>query len=343
MNRIFAIFCVAWLALGSLAACKSKRKEHAQKRPAPRARRQPPPARPRPGQTGPSQPQTWALVARLPLEVDIVAYGSLAQVRRDFPGITGLLSMHPAVRAAQEKCGIGLDGLPDELAAAASFDSRRGMALLTGAKFQRAKWLECVAKLLKEQGVAVERTQLKGGRQALRFSRGSIPVLATTEGPAAVLVAWGSVAEALSAGKPYETLGAAKGIRKLVAAVGRKAFWVVSLGVPPQIASKLPNMNAVQQIRALGFGLDVTTQGVALSAVLDMRSQRAAAQLASTLQRFLPGLDRFSPKLKPLKPVFDKLKTRAEANLLTLKLSLTWAEIGKLRSAAPGDILPRRP
>ncbi len=299
-------------------------------------------SRPRDATASRARPRTseaWALVSQLPLESDLVLHASVGQLKKSFPGLLTLLAADPRTRLLQERCGIPIENMPRELAASAAFDGRSGALLLTGPRLPANRWLGCARKLLASSGISVQ----PKGPGSLTFSRGSLQGVARTRGPHTVLVAWGKPAEAVARGASFETLGQTKAIRRLVAAVDRKVFWLVALGLPPHATDRLPNVNAVQQIRALGLGLDASPKGIGATVVLDMRSSSAAGQLAGALRRFLPGLDKFSPDLAPLKPLFAKLRTQTEGNLLKLDIELTWQEVGTLQRLVPARILPQRP
>ncbi len=273
------------------------------------------------------------MVAALPLESDAFAFLSLTKLKStpQWGLLAGLATSSPTYEAISSHCGVTLADLPDQAAAAMAYHRTDSTIRLSGRKFPADKIMACLPKLATEKGL----TAKPEGPHSLLFptpkGAACCDLRVTRTGPHELIVTVGEAVKAQAAGKKRTPLGSNAKVFGLVDRVGGTDMWFLSLGLPPELKNKLPSTNAVTQIRALALGVSLTDKGLALKLVVDMRSSKAAKDLASVLNRYLPGLDRYAVNLAPLKPIFSKLKIGAESNFLTVAIDLTWAELGKLQ------------
>ena len=335
MKRLTILLLTAALAVG-VQGCKKKKRAskkpatHQSARPDTRAAR---PSRPvtRPGR---SSGRSWAkLVSRLPLESDALVYLSLAKLKTtpQWGLISGVLSAAPLYKSINAACGLTLADLPETAVAATAYHRQDTTILLSGPKFSADRILSCLPKLATQKGI----TWTPQGPTAGLFTVESMlccGLRVARTGAHELTLTMGEAAKAQAQGQKRPQLGENAKIFGLVDRVGGTDLWLLSLGLPPAIKGKLPSANAISQMRALALGINLTDQGLALKLVVDMRAKKAASDLAAVLNRYLPGLDRYAANLAQLKPIFSKLHIGADANFLTLSISLTWADLGKLQA-----------
>ncbi len=273
-------------------------------------------------------------MSSLPLDSDALAYVSLTKLKKtpQWGLISGFVASLDLYKHINKLCGLSLADAPETLAAATAYHRRDSTIILSGPNFPADKIFSCLPKLAQEKSI----TWKPEGKNAGTLTIASMPccrdLRIVQTGPRSITLTMGEAAKALAAGTKRARLGKNAKIFGLVDRVGGTDLWLLSLGLPPMLQSKLPSANAVSQMRALALGVNLSAQGLALKLVVDMRAKKAAADLAAVLNRYLPGLDRYSANLAQLKPIFSKLHVGTDANYLTLSISLTWTDLGKLQA-----------
>ncbi|MCD6498616.1 MAG: hypothetical protein J7M25_10000 [Deltaproteobacteria bacterium] len=321
------------LVLATSLAAGCRRKSTHKKQPAKSKPAKPATPRPRPGVA----PQaTTSLLGTLPAEADAVLYVNVATVTAtpQWAMVTTLLQAVPDVQRISKDCGITFTDLPKQFGIAVRFDSADAMFVATG--ISSAKVMACVQKETKRAHIQTLKAQVQGKPTIAIPLGGKLGTgILMAISPTKLVLATGSWQKiSLAPGKAH--LDAKSTIAQLAGRLKANVLWFASLGFPTPLKAHLPHVNAIAQTKSLAFGINYVKNQIMLSLLADMRTNKSASDIADVLKRYLPGLDRYSPRLKPLKPIFSKLKIRAEAQYLRVTITLSPQELAQLAMLAKG-------